>query len=51
MRQEMVTYRGQLIESYKVAYGDEEGRYRYSTLELMDKADMELRYMWESTNG
>ena len=45
------TYRQSLIEAYRAEYGETKGnrwKYRYGVPEIIDKANLELKYLWEN---
>ncbi len=45
------TYRQRLIEAYRAEYGEIKGsrwKYRYAVPELIDKANLELKHLWET---
>ena len=45
------TYRQSLIEAYRAEYGEIKGsrwKYRYGVPEIIDKANLELKYLWEN---
>lgn len=49
--QTLNTYRQSLIEAYRAEYGEIKGarwKYRYGVPELIDKANLELKYLWEN---
>lgn len=51
LNQTMQTYRQSLIEAYRAEYGEIKGsrwKYRYGVPELIDKANLELKYLWET---
>jgi hypothetical protein len=50
MRQELKTYRQSIIDDYRKEYGEYKGRwkYRYGVPEIIDKANLELKYLWEN---
>lgn len=51
LRQELQTYRQGIIDAYRENYGELKGRrwkYKYGVPEIIDKANLELKYLWEN---
>ena len=55
MNLEQSTYLQRLKDAYYASYGELKGdgkyRYRLSIADLIDKANLELKYIWENPNG
>ena len=50
LRQELQTYRQSIVDDYRESYGELKGnrwRYRYGVSEIIDKANLELKYLWD----